>query len=358
MQFDFEKKFSKKRRIEFADYMQEISDEIGFKVSARGWCYILEQKRIINKDQFDKVSTAINKCIKEGVLPVDFVAREDARMFHGVEVPDEDSVYEAFASYTRGARSTPNHYGLDWWEDEDVYIQVVVEKVDLVTLFEPVCAKFHIPIANSKGWSSVYQRAEYARRFDEAEKRGMRCVLLYCGDHDPDGLRISDTLRKNIEDVADVQWSDGSVGYDPEDLEIERFGLNYNLIQSNGLTWIDNLLTGRGLDLADPSHKNHNLPYLQNYLSSFGAKKCEANAIVVIPEVARDLMQATIESYLGYNALSKFQSKREEVKDEFKQFMQSTGVDIAMDKVIDVAMNYDPDNHDPNDPGSNIEILN
>ena len=85
---------------------------------------------------------------------------------------------------------------------------MVVEKVDLISLFQPVCRDYKIPIANSKGWSSMLQRAEYARRFKEARDNGLQCVLLYCGDHDPDGLRIGEFLRKNLEDLNEITWGD------------------------------------------------------------------------------------------------------------------------------------------------------
>src|SRR5690606_27434194 len=133
-------------------------------------------------DQFDKVNTLINTCRKKGYLPIDFVAEVSARQFEGVEIPTEDSVYSDFAAWVRASFNTVHHYNLDWWIGEEYYVQMVVEKVDLVTLFSPVCKKYKIPIANSKGWSSMLQRAEYARRFQEARDKGLKCVLLYCGD--------------------------------------------------------------------------------------------------------------------------------------------------------------------------------
>lgn len=51
MSFDFSKKLTKQRKIEFADLMKSLSRKIGFKVSSRGWCYIMEQSGYINKDQ-------------------------------------------------------------------------------------------------------------------------------------------------------------------------------------------------------------------------------------------------------------------------------------------------------------------
>jgi hypothetical protein len=42
------------------------------------------------------------------------------------------------------------------------------------------------------------------------EAEGKHCVLLYCGDHDPGGLNISEFLRSNMADLAvAVDWNAG-----------------------------------------------------------------------------------------------------------------------------------------------------
>lgn len=334
---DFSKKFTSDVKQEFSSLLRGLSEEIGFKVSSRGWCYIMEQKGYINKDQFDKVSTAINDCRKEGYLPVDFVAEEASRAFSGIETPDTGPIEHTLRWMLGDVLQGDKYYTPDWWDGEEYYIQMLVEKIDLVTLFKPVCEKYHIPIANAKGWSSISQRAEYARRFKEAEDKGLECVLLYCGDHDPDGLRISQTIYSNLEDVKDVYFSDGETGYNPENLIIDRFGLNYDLIKENNFTWIDNLVTGSGKDLSDSSHRNHYMPYVQNYLRTIGSKKCESNVIVTLPEVAKKLVTGAITKYLGDSALYRFAAKRKEVKDKYMEALDShnlkDSIYIAIDNI-------------------------
>lgn len=332
--FDLSKKLSDKRLRQFSGILIQIQSGLDFKVSSRGWAYQLEQLRWINKNQFDKVEESINTARKRGYLPVDFVAEEAARQFSGVERPSVGEPEEMATRFLHGILEGWRYYTPDWWEGEQYYIQVVVEKIDLKTLFEPVCHKYHIPIANSKGWSSVLQRAEYARRYAQAEQMGLKCVLLYCGDHDPDGLRISDTIRKNLNDLRDIRWNDGTNGYNPDDLIIERFGLNYDFIERNNLTWIDNLITGSGKDLNDPKHPNYDLPYLKDYKRAIGIRKCEANAIVVIPEKARELMEETILSYLGPDADGRFRAKREAIRQQYDGFLESSGLRVAVNNVL------------------------
>lgn len=328
--------------LEFAHTLQNLQEQIGFKISARGWCYQLEGFGLITKAEFDRVENLVNNDLRKwGYLPIDFVAEEEARQFSGVEEPTEVSPLEYLKTFIESSLICENWYTPDWWDGEHYYIQMVVEKIDLKTLFAPVCREYHIPIATSKGWSSILQRGLYARRFKEAEERNLQCVLLYCGDHDPDGLRISDFLHSNLSDLAFIRWVDGFRGYDPSSLIIDRFGLNYDFIEANKLTWIDNLETGaqklcpicgKPKSLADPHHPNHHLPYVQNYLANYGPRKVEGNAMVIIPTEARTLAREAVEKLIGTDAIDRFEEKHTAIKKEINQFRQQTKLDQVIRK--------------------------
>lgn len=334
MDFDLNRTATPALLEEFAEKLQQLSDRIGFKVSARGWCYQLESERLINKDQFDKVESWINKCRSRGVLPIDFTAEEEGRKFSGVEVPEKDTPVQYMGRFISAAMNAEEYYTPNWWDGEEYYIQMLVEKIDLKTLFSPVCESYHIPVATSKGWSSMLQRAVYARRFKEAEDLGLQPVLLYCGDHDPDGLRIADFIKSNLEDLKDVTWEDGQEGYNPDGLVIIRFGLNSDFIEEHRITWIDNLITGSGRNLASKNHKNHRMPYVQDYIRRFGPRKCEANAIVPMPLEARALVEGAIQDFIGADAHDRFDQKRAAIKKTVDDFRKKTGLDKALAKAL------------------------
>ena len=280
----------------------EIESTLDFQVSSRGWCYILEEYGL-PKGDFDKAQTLIVDCRKRGLLPLEIVAVDSAREFDGLESIDEDDPEEeaeAIIDYVR--RAHLDYTPFSFWDDKDVYIQALVEKIDLKSLFAPIFGKFHIPFANARGWSDLHSRASMMRRFKDMEAAGKQCVLLYCGDHDPGGLNISDFLRSNMEELAEA------VGWCPDDLEIDRFGLNYDFIEEYGLTWIDNLQTSSKRHLDDPRHHDHNKPYVQDYLARFGARKVEANALVVRPEAGRELCRQAILRYLDEDAPERYQA--------------------------------------------------
>lgn len=302
---------------QFADELIRIDEETGFKVSSRGWCYQLEGYGVITKGEFNRVNNLINECRKNGMLPIDFVAEESARKFEGVVMPScfDETPEEALKGWIQTTINADEYYTPDYWRDERFYIQMLVEKVDLVTLFKPVCKEFNIPIATSKGWSSILQRAEMAARFKEAEDMyGCIPVLLYAGDHDPFGLAISDFLMKNLWDICK------GTGWAPEKLIIDRFGINYDFIMKNNLTWIDNLETGSG---KRPDTSN---PIVKKYIDSYGERKVEANAIVTNPSAGRELCRSSIIKYLGDDVQDRFQEKRDDVSAEFNNIQIDTGI--------------------------------
>ena len=314
--------------LKFADLLNNIQKRVGFKLSSRGWCYQLEGFNIINKGQFNKIQNWINECRKKGYLPIDFTAADSARLFQGVSYPERASPAKKLKVNIAADMELWKYHTPDYWEGEEYYIQMMVEKVDLVTLFKPVCKKYRVPISNARGWSDIAQRADMCCRFKKAEKKGQKCVLLYYGDHDPYGLLISDYLKKNLADLSE------GTGYDPKDLIIDRFGLNHDFIESQNLTWIDNLTSGSG---KQPDYSN---PVIAAYCAQFGERKVEANAVVIVPDLARQQCVDAIEKYMGKEALIRYNKKRREIKKQYEKLMEDTGIAEPLKEALDLLQAY------------------
>jgi hypothetical protein len=180
------------------------------------------------------------------------------------------------------------HDFIDW------SIVVAVEKIELMELFRPICDRYHVPLFNTKGWSDINSRCELLNYFKEMAQRGKQCRLLYCGDHDPGGMSISNALTINLQQL------EKAVGFSSGFVHVERFGLNFDFIEKHGLSWIDNLDTSNSKTKAldDPKHPDHMKPYVQDYLKKYGARKCEANALVVKHEAGRQLLTDVLLKYI------------------------------------------------------------
>lgn len=146
--------------------------------------------------------------------------------------------------------------------------------------------------------------------------------MLYCGDFDPGGLNISNHIRSNLAKLT------GATGWSPDNLIIDRFGLNFDFIEEQRLTWIENLSTGSGGDLGSPKHPDHYRPYVQNYIRQYGVRKVEANALVTRPEAGRELCRQAILKYLDGDAaddyLESLKSHRERLFDKHFDYLEIT----------------------------------
>jgi hypothetical protein len=110
-------------------------------------------------------------------------------------------------------------------------------------------------------------------------------------------------MRKNLEDLA------GAVGWSPDNLVIVRFGLNADFIDRHRLTWIDNLETSSGQRLDNSRHPDHQKAYVQDYIRRYGVRKCEANALVVAPEIGRDLCRRAILEFIPADAAERYRAR-------------------------------------------------
>lgn len=297
----------------FCKLIRQIYSSLDFGVGSRDYCYLLESHGL-GKGDFDIAEKQITECRKSGDLPLDICAEDASREAIGLEKIDDDrdvpgkvkSLIDHLLNHAH-----EQYLPISFWGDVNVYVEVGTEKLSLRNLFEPVCREFHIPVTNFKGWSDLNSRAAMMRRFKLHEAAGRKCVLLLCGDHDPGGLHITQTMRKNLEDLS------GAVGWLPTNLL-----LNTDFIDANNLTWIDNLETSSGGRLDDKNHADHNKDYVQGYIAKFGVKKCEANALVVAPEVGRQLCRDAILEHIPAAAVERYDRKLARLRKQLQRALR------------------------------------
>ena len=300
------------------------------EISARGWCYLIETAGFIEKDQFDLCQDVINECRTKGILPIDFVAIDSNRDFHYVD----DIEYESPKDYLiSGLDYVKRKYkykeDFEFWESQNCYIQMMVEKIDVLNLYKPLCEKYHIPVANGRGWSDKNSRWILSQRFKYWESKGKKCVLLYVADHDPVGLLIADKFKKNIADLINCVDLAGNTGWNPQNLIVDRFAMTEEFINQHNLTWIDNLTSAKGLP------PNKKLQYIRDYISKYGERKVEANVLIVIEEEAKELLEDTIITYLGTTPFEVYDEAIKEDQEKTLEVMEEVEMKEKLQEIID-----------------------
>ena len=308
----------------FADQLQTLHSTLAFKVSSRGWCYILEDHGL-TKDQFDLAENRINTCRKEGWLPLDFTADDSARGPKGINGTHSDYPLEQELKWIWEDRiqdALDTYAPVRWVDFQSYYVEVGVEKVDLVELNMPVCREVRAMVSNFRGDTDINSKAQMSLRFQQAIERGQQPVLLVEGDFDPKGLHIHEYMRKQFLDLEGRAFADGTrLAWDPRELIIVRFGLNEDFIDAHGLSKIPNLITGSGRDLASPTHPDRvkKKAYIENYLRDYGAWKCEANSLVVRVEEGRRLMRDALEPYIDRDGIRRYNEAVAQAQAEIRQ---------------------------------------
>ena len=312
-------------------WMEEYVRELGFAPVARSWLYAFESARIITKGDFDWAGKWLADRRKQGQIPFHLVGHDITRAMTGRDVFDQEATPREYINRQlhESLQQAEMYWPSSYWKYQHYYPIIWCEKGDLLKLFEP-----EIPDAAKrfagKGWADINSRVAVIHECMWAEENDLLPVILYCGDHDPAGLQISECIGSNLREIAQVlHWEDGLEAMEDDD-RIIRFGLTADFIDHAGLLWIDGLETSSGGDLADQSHKHHWKDYVQSYLLQFGPRKCEANALIANRTAALALMRQTIWDWLDASGQEQWQEENRVASGEASQYADGIRRMLAM----------------------------
>ena len=144
---------------------------------------------------------------------------------------DEVDLDRALEDAARTIRYLPwYHLGRDRWRGQAVHVSVWVEKEALAGVFATVCDDLGVSWMACKGYPSVSAMVAWLDELSAAEAAGAtESVVLYFGDHDPDGLEIPRSTMRGIERLRELREAEGR-GIDIP-ISLERVALTMDQIQ-------------------------------------------------------------------------------------------------------------------------------
>lgn len=314
-------------------WMRRYTYGLGFAPVARSWLYAFESVGLIGKGEFDAYGTWLAKCRKwiksdgsGALIPWDLVGSDESRAMTGWDEYDQEATPREYMNRRlRMTLETVSQYSpASYWKHQKFFPILWTEKRDLIKLFEP-----ELPAAlkrfAGKGQTNIGSRVNVIEECMAAEACGLLPVILYCGDHDPSGIKISDGIVENLRFAAQGLGWESQLDQMAADDRVVRFGLNAEFIDNAGLLWIDGLETGRDVkkgcnDLADPAHPQHFAEYVQSYLAEFGSRKCEANALIANPTAARALIREELWQWLSHEGHKQWEEENQAAREECEQY--------------------------------------
>lgn len=154
----------------------------GFQMTVRQVYYqMVARGHILNKQsEYQKISRVLTDARYAGII-------DWSSIIDGARIPDLPSYFDNIDDLYREAK---NSFKLDRWQGQEYYIELMTEKDAISTIIEPITTKYQITRSVGRGFTSATAVKDMARRF--MNHRDKKRVLLYLGDFDPEGLRISE----------------------------------------------------------------------------------------------------------------------------------------------------------------------
>lgn len=186
------KTFRSKSRIliEESNEILEHYAELGFTMTLRQLYYQLVRQNKIpnNKQSYDNLGNLIGDARLAG--EIDWTHIEDrARNLRGIY--HFDSPLEVISDGV-------SRYRIDMWENQQVRPEVWIEKDALSGVFEPICAELDVDLLACKGYLSLSEAHNAAKRFQRiSEVQEQKPLVFHFGDHDSSGIDMTrDIINK------------------------------------------------------------------------------------------------------------------------------------------------------------------
>lgn len=261
--------------------IEEYSKQ-GYRLTLRQLYYQLVSRDIIqnNLKEYAKLSKLLVQGRMAGIVDWDAI---------------EDRIRVPFIPYwvndiADAIRDTVNQYRLDRMENQDVYIEVWVEKDALSGVLKRITSHYHINLMVNRGYSSCTAMHDASVRIKDKQDE-KKCYILYLGDHDPSGVDMVRDIKSRLEEFG-------------AEVEVERIALTQEQIKKYS---------------PPPNPAKIKDPRAKDYIAKFGNTSWEVDALN--PEILHKIIRKSVEELIDSE---KFEEKLEQEKEDKKKLEKFT----------------------------------
>lgn len=186
---------------------EEYRDQ-GLTLTLRQMYYRFVATGLIENGQkaYKRIGSALTDARYAGRFPVDAIEDRGRSLSGGSHNDLNLDVRDALERAHADLRSAPYYLRAGRWHDQPRHVSVWVEKEALAGVFAPVCAELGLSFLACKGYPSVSVLYDFATELRDVETAGtVEHVVLYFGDHDPDGLEIPAAAARSVKRLCDLR---------------------------------------------------------------------------------------------------------------------------------------------------------
>jgi hypothetical protein len=181
-----------KQSLEILTQVQKIIDSYDFALTLRQIYYQLVARQIIPNEQryYKKLSRFCVIGRDEGILPEEGFADR-------LREVDKISSWLNLNEFMNTVRRS---YRKDKWQNQNRYVEIWTEKDALRSVLTEITYQYDVALMVTRGQLSRTEVYKTARRYKAQSDK--ECYLYYCGDFDPSGLSIYNSIKKRIMDFS------------------------------------------------------------------------------------------------------------------------------------------------------------
>lgn len=177
----------------------------GYDLTLRQLYYQFVARGLVENTQqsYKRIGDIVNNARMAGLMSWSYIVDRTRNL---VSSTHWDSPKEIIESAAYG-------YAIDKRADQEVYVEVWVEKEALAGVIGRASRKVFVPYFSCRGYVSQSEQHAAALRFKKQIEAGQKVVVVHLGDHDPSGIDMTRDITDRIARFLTVElgligWSD------------------------------------------------------------------------------------------------------------------------------------------------------
>lgn len=271
-----------KNSLRLIEQVQKVIDSYDFALTLRQIYYQLVAKQVFSNIQanYRKLSRVCVTGRDEGILPEEAFADR-------LRAVDKPSAWLDLNSFMETVRQS---YNKNKWDNQPKYLEIWTEKDALRSVLSEVTYQYDVSLMVARGQLSRTAIYEASNRYKA--KGDKKRYLYYCGDFDPSGMSIYESIKERLEKFGVF-------------IHYERIALTQGQIEKYKLP-------------SDPGKKSD--PNYNKFVSIYGSDMVvELDSLP--PEVLRDIIKDCITKNIDSGLLVQVQKKEKGEQDKLSKFI-------------------------------------